>query len=171
MKPELSRFDGGGSQSSEADEKRRRFVVQEFLRRANDIYPMERVYYPACGEDTILTGALPDTTIYYLDRTVKKRDDGVFFNCDYLDAPFEPNTFDGLFLKDVHIRESGFEKEHRKRLEALLNPIKPGGLVIAARFGCKIWELDVPYVKSSGLVKPTNIQFTPKKELEVFQKI
>ena len=131
------------------------------------MYQLDRIYYPGCGNDTILTGVLPDSTLYYLDRNVKERSDGVFFHGDYLDAPFESDSFDALFLKDVHIKESGYTN-HRERLEALLKPVKKDGLIVGARYGCKIWEIDIPYVRESGLVIPTNMQHP--KELEIFIK-
>lgn len=171
MKPESNPTPHYVDAFQELNEKRERFVTRNFISRASAFYPMDRIYYPACGKDTILTDALPDSTVYYIDNTIKHRKDGVFFYGDYRDAPFEENSFDALFLKDIHLKESGISKDEQiERLKAILKPIKPEGLVIAAKFGCNIWEIDVPFVRNSGLVKTTNIPFTPK-ELEVFFNI
>lgn len=172
MKHELSADFSNPNHIAEMENKKRTLLVRGFLSSASKLYSIETIYYPGCRNDNILVSAVPEATVYYLDNGILNRtsSDGVFFHGDFTDPPFEPESFDALFLKDLHITESG--KEHKERLRQILKPIKQGGLVIATRFdGCGIWQQDVPFVMESGLVKQTNIAFTPKDYLSVFLKV
>jgi hypothetical protein len=132
----------------------------EFLLILRNIYDISSIYYPGCGSDAQLEPAFQQREIAYLDKKTKRYDaSGWGMVGDYMRPPFSDETFDSIFIQDLHLHEKKDDDiPPQWKLQRILQTGKDNGILIYNTHPvCKGWEKELPFVTSHKQLEPITI--------------
>ncbi len=140
-------------------EQKRKFTVTGiFLERVKNIYDINSIYYPGCSSENILESAFTPDQIYYLDKNIRRTDAPHAIIGDYLHPPFPFETFDALFLNDIHLHEFKSNLRPKQALQQVLSSIKKDGLVIVGkRRACPEWPRELKFYTNQSELSPVSV--------------
>ena len=104
-----------------------------FLNGLRKIFPISHIYYPGCGEDDVLETAFTSKEIVYLDNDYIYchliHRGGSFVLANVASSPFRTDSFDAVFIQDVH--------PTKVDLQEILRTLRPQRLVIFSLDDCE----------------------------------
>lgn len=138
-----------------------------YLRTLKSDFNIHSIYYPGCGDDTMLEHVFSTDEIVYMDNSDKSlgRRGKRFVVGDHDAIPFRDGVFDAIYYCDCHANGQQF-------LE-MLRALRVGGIVIRDEFVCTDEISHEQIASVSGLVEidyylQTKIDDYP---LHLFQKV
>lgn len=140
-------------------EQKRKFTLAGiFLNRIKSMYNIQSIYYPGCSYENILESAFKPEEICYLDKNVRRTDAIHAVIGDYLQPPFPFETFDALFLNDIHLHEYKGKLRPKQALQQVLHSVKKEGLVIVGkRYACPEWKKELQFYTNQSELSPVSV--------------